>query len=211
MFAKAKGIAIAACVLLCTLSLMGSRANVPPRPRAGLGLPPGGAGAVLVEAFVVEVNLPALAKLEVSPIGQEPHAVSVAHILQCLDTGQARVIGGGKAASQADGRTEIQEKRTTYIRYETGASETNYKPYQWGERFSLGVIPLSDTAVSVQFSYSHTRLARAAQSPDGPANTDSWDWSSSAVLALGQPQIVAANQDAEKAVFLLLTAHAQGE
>jgi hypothetical protein len=211
MFGKTKSVAIVAGVLLCTLSLLGSRANVPPRPRTGLAVPPGGAGAVLVEAFVVEVNLPALAKLEVSPIGQEPHAVAVDHILRCLDTGQARVLGGSKAASQADARTEIQEKKTTYLRFEKGASETSYNAYQLGTTFSLGVIPLSDTTVSVQFRYSYTRLTRDAQTPNAPPNTDGWEWSSAAVLEMGKPQIVAANQDAEKAVFLLLTAHIPGE
>jgi hypothetical protein len=213
MFAKAKGIVIAACVLLCTLSLMGGRSNVPPRPRASVGQPFGSAvGAVLVEAFVVDVNLPALAKLEVSPIGQEPHAVSVADILKCLDTGQARVIGGGKAASQPDARTTTQATRTTYIKCEKGTPpEASYTPYQLGRRFSVGVSPASDTAVSVQFSYTHTRVTQNVQTTNVPPDTESWEWSSAAVLELGKPQIVAASQDGEEAVFLLLTAHIPGE
>ena len=72
-------------------------------------------------------------------------------------------------------------------------------------------MPLSDTAVSVQFHYSHTRLTRETQTPNSPPNTDGWEWSSAAVLDVGRPQIVAANQDAEKAVFLPLTAHTPGE
>ncbi len=215
MFARAKGIGIAACVLLCTLSLMGGRTNVLPRPRAGIALPPGGvgAGAVLVEAFVVEVNLPALARLEVSPIGEEPHAVSVAHILKCLDTGQARVIGGSKAAaSQGDMRTEVQETETTYFRRDKGASpEVGFSQHQLVKKFLVGVIPVSDTAVSVQFSYGHTRLVPQGQTPGGPPDTDTWNWSSSAVLELGKPQIVAASQNAREAVFLILTAHALGD
>jgi len=215
MFAKAKGVAIAACVLLCTLSLMGGRANVSPRPRVGLGLPPGngvGAGAVLVEAFVVEVNLPALARLEVSPIGEEPHAVSVAHILKCLDTGQARVIGGSKtAAFQGDARAEVQETETRYLRREKGASpEAAISQHQLAKKLLVGVVPVSDTVVSVQFSYGYTRFAPQGQSPGAPPDIETWSWSSSAVLELGKPRIVAASQNIKEAVFLILTAHAQG-
>jgi hypothetical protein len=135
----------------------------------------------------------------------------VDHILRCLDTGQARVLAGSKAASQVDARTEIQEKETTYLRFEKGASETSFNAYLLGTTFSLTVIPLSDTAVSAQFRYSYTRLTRDEGAINAPPDTNGWEWSSAAVLEMGKPQIVAANQDAEKAVFLLLTAHIPGE
>jgi hypothetical protein len=215
MFARAKGIGIAACVLLCTLSLMGGRTNVPPRPRSGIALPPGsglGAGAVLVEAFVVEVNLPALARLEVSPLGQEPHAVSVADLLQCLDTNQARVIGGAKAASRVEARAEVQETRATYVPRPKGAPpQAGFNHCQLVSKFLVDVVPVSDTAVSVQFSYGYMRFAPEGWIPDAPPATDTWNWSSSAVLELGKPQIVAANQSADETVFLILTAHAQSD
>jgi hypothetical protein len=215
MFAKAKGIGISACVLLCTLALMGGRANVPPRPRAGIALPPGsglGAPTVLVEAFVVEVNLPALARLEVSPIGQEPHAVSVADILKCLDLGQARVLGGAKAASRVETRAEVQETKATYVPRQKGAPpQVGFNHYQLVSKFQADVVPVSDTAVSVQFSYGYMRFAPQGWVPDAPPDTDTWSWSSSAVLELGKPQIVVANQSADETVFLILTAHAQGD
>ncbi len=214
MFARAKGIGIAACVLLGTLSLMGSRTNMPPRSRAGIALPPGsglGAGAVLVEAFVVEVNLPALARLDVSPIGAEPHAVSVADILKCLETDQARVIGGAKAACRVEARAEVQETKAAYVQRPKGAPpQAGFSQHQWVRKFAVDVVPVSDTVVSVQFNYSYMRLALEERTSDVPPATDTWNWSSSAVLELGQPQIVAASQSAEQAVFLVLTAHAQG-
>ena len=215
MFAKAKGIGIVACVLLCTLSLLGSRSNVPPRPRTSLALPPAGvAGAVpvLVEAFVVEVNLPALARLDVSPIGQEPHAVSVDDLLKCLDTGQARVIGGGKAVSQTEARTGVEATETTYIGSHRDAPPgTNYNAYQSTMKLAVGVSPVSETAVSVQFSIAQTRFAHEVRTSDAPPATENWSWSSATTLELGRPQIVAATQDGESAVFLILTAHAQNE
>jgi hypothetical protein len=211
VFAKAKGIVIVVGVLLGTLTLMGGRPNMPPRPRPSLGQNPESAVdavAALVEAFVVEVNLPALAKLGVSPIGAEPHAVAVADLLQCLDSGQARVICGSKAASQSDGKTAIQARRTTYVRRETGVTpQVQYNPYDSGTHFSVSVSAASETAVSAGFSFTHARFTQKAQAPDAPPDTESWDWSGLVVLKPGQPQIVAATQDSEIAVFLLLTAH----
>jgi hypothetical protein len=217
MFAKAKGIGIAALVLLCTLSLMGSRANLPPRPRAGAALPPaGGAGVVpvLVEAFVVEVNLPALAGLDVSPIGQEPHAIAVADILKCLGTGQARVIGGGKAVSQSEARTGVEATETTYVSLPAGTppeTRSNFNSYQATKKFNVGINWVSETAVSVQFSIAQTQFLRAARTAEVPPATESWSWSSGTTLELGKPQIVGATQDSKTAVFLILTAHIQSE
>lgn len=215
MFAKAKGIGIAACVLLCTLSLLGSRSNVPPRPRTGLALPPAGVAGVvpvLLEAFVVEVNLPALARLDVSPIGQEPHAVSVDDLLKCLDTGQARVIGGGKVVSQSQDRTSVEAMETTYLGSHRDAPPgTNYNAYQSTMKLAAGISPISETTVSVQFSIAQTRVAHEARTSDAPPATENRSWASATTLELGRPQIVAATQNSETAVFLVLTAHAQNE
>jgi hypothetical protein len=216
MFARTKGIVMAACVLLCTLTLLGGRPNMPPRPRPNpVQTPesPANMVAVLVEAFAVEVNLPALAELGVSPIGAEPHAVSVADILKCLSSGRARVIAGAKAASDSPAMTKVRATRTAYVKLEKGnpPQATNYNPYESGRQFSAEVRAMSGTAVSVGFSFSHTRFTRNTQADNVPPDTESWDWSGSTVLELGTPQIVAAAQDGETAVFLLLTAHLQSE
>lgn len=211
MFAKGKGIVIVACLLLCTLTLMGGRPNMPPRPRSSPGQDPeniSDAVAVLVEAFVVEVNLPALAELGVSPIGAEPHAVSVADILKCLQSAQAQVICGSKGASHSDEQTTIQARRTTYVRRETGTPhQVDFNPYDSGTHFSVSASAASETVVSVRFRFTHARFTQKTQGPDAPPETDSWEWSGSVILEPGEPQIAAATQDSETAVFLLLTAH----
>jgi hypothetical protein len=213
MLAKTKGIAIVALVSLCTLSLLGQRSTRPSRPR-GEQRPESAVGTdrVLTEAFVIEVNLPALARLDVSPIGQEPHAVSVADILKCLDNGQARVIGGAKTASESPSPTRVDAKKTTYVRLETGKpGQGNINPYASGTHFAAGARLVSDTTASVEFSLSFTRFTQKAQTPEVPPDTLTWEWSGAVVLERGTPQIVAATQDQEKAVFLLLTAHILGE
>lgn len=213
MLAKTKGIVVAGCVSLCTLSLLAGRSGPPPVPRVSSGLHPVGVGAVLVEAFVVEVNLPALTRLDVSPIGAEPNAVSVADLLQCIDTGEAQVIGGDKAVSQADAKASVRTTRTRYVRSEPRAPQQapQQSAYQTGETFSVDVRPVSETVVSVQFSLGYSRPVRQGQPSDALPGTENLDWTGAALLGLGQPQIVAATQDSERAVFLLLTAHAQTE
>jgi hypothetical protein len=212
MFAHAKGILIVICVLFCTLALMGGGPTIPAASRPGsrpeVALD---ARSAMVEAFAVEVNLPALAKLGVSPIGEEPHAVSVADILKCLDGGQARVIAGAKAACE-QGDTAIQERRTIYLKREMPqAGRVDYAPYDSGRTFSVSSSAVSGrpSAVSLQFKFSHNLFTRKAQDSGVPPDTSSWQWSGSVVLEPGKPAIAAAAQDDATAVFLLLTAHVQ--
>jgi hypothetical protein len=212
MSKKTKAILMVVCVSLGALYLLGASPTVPARLKPGQE--PSGAtalegGSVLVEAFVVEVNLPALAKLGVSPIGQPPHAVTVADVLKCLDTGQARVVDGGKIAAQTRARASAQAKRTTYIRREKGASEVSYSPYESGGQITVVVEPVSETSVSIEFAFSSARFVQSDRAADVPPNTESWQWSGSIVLDRGVPQIAAASQSRESAVFLLLTANAR--
>lgn len=220
MFAQAKGVLIIVCVLLCTLTLMGGRSNVPPAAGPGAGQAPAvtvESVPVLVEAFVVEVNLPALARLGVSPIGEEPHAASVADILKCLDTGQARVIAGAKAASR-QGNTTVRATRTTYVKRETGTTPKTtytYSPYESGAKFSVSTGAASNTArgaaMLVQFNFEHSLFMEKGQALDVPPDTANWEWSGAVGLQPGKPEIAAATQDGETAVFLLLTAHVRGQ
>ena len=172
MFAKTKGVLIVICVLVFALALMAGRSNMPsrprpvPRPDGAVELTP-----VLVEAFVVEVRLPALADLRVGPMGQEPHAVSVADILKCLDNGQARVVAGAKAASQGDGPTKVTEGKTVYVKRQAGPqAPVDYNAYESGKRFSASASVGPDSLLSVQYNFSHDipmQKVPAAKVPSG--------------------------------------------
>lgn len=209
MFARTKVILIIVCVLLFTFTLLGQRPGRPGQGPVVMGEP----AAALVEAFIVEVNLPALAALDVSPIGEEPHAATVADILKCLGTGEARVIAGAKAASQ-QGNTESRATRTTYIGRQTGTPpQREYQPYDSGTTFtvSTSAAPGSGTAILVGFHLESSQFTDKAVGPDVPPDRAMWNWVGAVVLQPGRPEIVAASQEAERAFFLILTAHTPGQ
>jgi hypothetical protein len=205
-------IVICICVLLCTMTLMGQRPNVRPGQSPVPATEP---VAALVEAFVVEVNLPALAKLGVSPIGEEPHAASVADILKCLDAGQARVIAGAKAACD-QGQTHVQAADTTYVVRQKGPQgPTDYRAFESGETFSVIARAAPDSTVtgtmSVEFKLSNSMFRSKTQTPDTPPDRTTWEWNGTIALKPGRPGIAAATQDGRTTVFLLLTAHLQDQ
>lgn len=213
MSIRSRGILIAVCVLLGALCLLGAGPNAPASAGSGGESPVGAAlesESVLVEAFVVEVNLPALSELGVSPIGRQPHAMTVADLLQCLDNGQARVIGGEKIATQPNGgKMEVQTKKTTYIKRETPRSPVSYTPFASGKELTITVRPVTETVLSVGFAFESSRFAEKQGGTEAPRETDSWSCSGSAILDLGESQIVGSRQNDEIAVFLLLVANAR--
>ena len=195
---------LVAAALFSALSLVGGGAE-------NTAIPAGNA-TVLVEAFVVKVKLAALAERDVSPIGEAPRAVSVENILTCLETGQACVIAGAKAASQHEERGMIRANRTIYGTRETPDPRrpipASHQSTDW---FEVTTTIHTSSAVRVQFSYAAGMFLQNPGETDGPPNLASWEWSGSIVLTPGEPEIAAATQDDKAAVFLLLAAHIQGE
>ena len=82
-----KSILVLFVVLICIVLLAGhsTRPTVAAQPQqAPKAKEPHKNTCVLVEAFVVEVELPELYEQGVSPIGQKPNSVSVNNILKCI-------------------------------------------------------------------------------------------------------------------------------
>ena len=173
---------------------------------------PGGNATVLVEAYVVRVNLSALAEMGVSPIGGAPHSVSVENILACLETDQACVLTGAKAASQHDGRGMIRANRTIYrMREVPDPRRASSTRSQSTDQFEVTTTVHPSNAVKVQFDYGAVVFLEDPEETDGPLNQASWEWSGNIVLTPGEPEIAAATQDDKTVVFLLFTAHIEGE
>ncbi len=167
------------------------------------------AATILLEAFVVEVNLPALAELGVSPIGRSPHNVSVENILACLESRQARVLVGAKEAVQNERDGKIRATHATYVRRDgsQGRGQVSYAPYEDGAALSVRALILSARFVEIDYSLSCSVFAPRSEAEDVPPDTESWEWQGNVVLRPGEPMIAAAAQDWQRVVFLMLTAH----
>jgi len=173
---------------------------------------------VLVEAFVVEVDLSSLYKQGVSPIGQKPNSVSVENILKCLRAKDiAQVTTGVKVAIPSGHRGDA--KITETIRIERQApvpsgrkvpSVVRYVNYDIGKtlRATASVRPSSEILVSFDFSESTYR--NIASNNETPPNTVSREWSGTVNLHAGQPAIAGATQNEETAVFLIICADIMG-
>ena len=63
----------------------------------------------------------------------------------------------------------------------------------------------------VLVNFEHSLFMEKGQALDVPPDTANWEWSGAVGLQPGKPEIVAAGQDGETAVFLLLTAHVRAQ
>lgn len=208
MSLKARGVLIAVCVACGSLGLVGAGPEAA-APAGSGGGPATVARSTLFEAFVVEVNLPALARLGVSPIDEQPHAVAVADILKSLNDGQARVISGDKVAGRAGGRTSVNAQRTIYVG--KSSPQAKYASYDSGGRLGVTIESATEEVVTVDFSFTTARFVEERSVADVPPTTENWEWSGAVTLRFGEPQIAGATQDGETAIFLLLVANEQGK
>jgi hypothetical protein len=208
---------IAICVVLCVTALIPGPAQTPvqaQRRSTETENDQAQAATVLLEAFVVEVNLPALAELGVSPIGRPPHSVSVENILTCLENDQARVVGGAKEAVQDQRESQVEATRTTYIKRSVPPQPrvpSNYAPYNAGTKLSARATLSSERSVQISYSFSSSVFILRSEAEDIPPDMESWEWGGYVLLRLGEPTIAAATQDRQRTVFLLLTAHVQNQ
>jgi hypothetical protein len=208
MVRKLTCVSAAMVAILCATAMVYGPAQA--QPRRSEPQTESQAATILVEAFIVEVNLPALDKLGVSPIGRPPHAVSVENILTCLKNGQGAVVAGAKEATQDQRNSKIRATHTTYIK----TAHSNYTPYEEGTTLAVQASLQSERSVEVSYSLS-CRVFRTSgprsETQDVPPDTESWEWDGDILMTPGEPVIAAANQDGERAVFLVLTAHVRAQ
>jgi hypothetical protein len=169
---------------------------------------------VLVEAFVVEVNLSELYKQGVSPIGQKPDSVSVENILKCLEAGNiAQVTTGVKVAVLTGQRGEAKITETIHIERQvavpsgrTVSSAPSYTNHNIDKMFraTASVHPSGEILVGFDFSESTNR--KMTSTDKTRPNTINRGWSGAVNLHPGRPAIAGATQNENTTVFLVLCA-----
>jgi hypothetical protein len=169
---------------------------------------------ILVEAFVVEVNLSELYKQGVSPIGQKPDSVSVENILKCLDAKDiAQVTTGVKVAILSGQRGEAKITETIYKKQQVAVPSgrkvsvpVRYTNYNIGKTFRATASVRPGSEILVSFDFSESTYRNITSTDETPPNTVSREWSGAVNLHAGRPAIAGATQNEESAVFLVLCA-----
>jgi hypothetical protein len=169
---------------------------------------------VLVEAFVVEVDLSELYKQGVSPIGQKPDSVSVENILKCLNTKEiAQVTTGVKVAVHSGQHGEAKIKETIYIERQISEpigrkvpSNIRYASYDIGKTLGAMASIRPSGEILVSFDFRENTYRNITSTDETPPNTVSREWSGAINLHAGRPAIAGATQNKETAVFLILCA-----
>jgi len=212
-----KSILVLIAVTLCFVLLAGR--SIEPTAeaqakQAGKAEDPHQDVCVLVEAFVVEVDLSSLYKQGISPIGQKPDSVSVENILKCLSTKDiAQVTTGVKVAICSGQRGDAKITETIYVerkipvpsgRKVSGA--VRYVNYDIGKTFRATASVRPSGEILVSFDFSESTYRNIASTDETPLNTASREWSGTVNLHAGRPAIAGATQNEETAVFLILCA-----
>ncbi|MHC4618442.1 MAG: hypothetical protein ACYTEQ_11900 [Planctomycetota bacterium] len=176
---------------------------------------------ILVEAFIVEVNLEALYEAGVSPIGRKPESVSIESILQCLkDKARGRVTAGAKVAVGHNQRGEMNVEEQRNIKREVpavgegrppGRRRAPYATYSLSKQFSAGASVGEDGKIRVNFEFRQDTLGTPVSDSNTPPNPISRRWENRVWLEAGRPSIVGATQNEETVVFLILCAHIENK
>jgi len=171
---------------------------------------------VLAEGYVVQVDLAVLYGMEVNPLGQAPHSVSVANLLEYLKTGdKANVLVGAKAVAlhrSGQGTTKKTETRyytkKRFINTPQGKQEAlDHVSYENGETLDVMPAILSADTIRLNYNFDYSGPRKTGQQSDVPLDIVSWSWDGDVSLKVGQPRIVGATQDEKTAIFFVLTAH----
>lgn len=169
---------------------------------------------IRIEIFVAEVQLKALYKTGVSPIGQKPNAVSIESILQCLAGANGKVVTGAKLATGQNEEGRIDQRKTIYVARqqqrvtrEGTTTQKVFESYDAGMVFGAKAVATRPGRIGVAFSFEQSEFDLSKQ--DTPPDRVSRKWNGEVTLEAGVPSIVGATQNEEVATFLILTADIQ--
>lgn len=172
---------------------------------------------ILVEAFVVEVKLEALYASGVNPIGQKPNSVSIENIQQCLkDRDSSKVTTGAKVAARQGRGASIEVSETIYVEREKPVRrrpggevkiQKVFDSYGGSKQFNVDVSVGADGRIRAEFVFRQDTLGKIPDDKARPPHKINRNWSGQVTLEADEPSIVGAEQDEQKAVFLILCAH----
>ena len=213
-----KSIVVLAAVTLCMILLVGH--YISPTAKAQIKQAekienPQQDVCVLVEAFVVEVELAELYKQGVSPIGRKPDSVSVENIHKCLDAENLKQVTTGlKVAVRSGQRGEARITETVYVKRQMVSipndkkvpGNVRYGNYDIGKTLRVVASVGPTDAIFISFDFSESTYQNVNSTDEAPPDSVNREWSGVINLQPGRPAIVGAAQNQETGVFLILVA-----
>jgi len=213
-----KSIVALAAAALCMVLLVGRSAGPIAEAQVGQAKQIGNQQqdvCVLIEAFVVEVNLSQLYEQGVNPIGQKPNSVSVDNILNCLKKKDlAQVTTGVKITVNSGQHGEAKINETTHIERQLSGRNippnVRYASLDTGKALGATASVSPSGEIFVSFDFNENTFRNIAAADEFPPNTIRREWSGAIRLQAGRPAIAAATQNEETAVFLIISADING-
>lgn len=161
---------------------------------------------ILVEAFMVEVQLSALHSQGVPEISEGCKSVSAEQIIKLMKTTDAAVVtAGAKVAVGQNSKAET--KTSTRQSIVSGEPEKKQRVYvEVGTIFSTFATIRSGQKIYLDIGFEHSSIEEG----DGKIDTGVFverEWTSSVTLQEGKPTLVGAFQGKETGTFLIVTAN----
>ncbi len=207
---SARTIAILAGVALLALCLGGhSAGKAAPAPvkRLEQAKDPHKESVILVEAFMVQVQLSELYDLGAPAISEGSTSVSVDHILKCLKERNAGAVTAGAKVAVGQGdraNTDSIVRQGFYV----GPSKQRKLEYVDLGTSLMAVAEIQrEGRIFVELDFKHSGLEEGHADDDMAPTVVERNWSSRLFLDPGKPTLVGATQSQEIAAFLIVTAN----
>jgi hypothetical protein len=201
--------------VLCVNSAWAEEKTPPPNPYANV--------QILVETFLVEVPVSALAERGVNPISAGSEGITIAKLAACLMNESAKVVSGVKVSARQNEEGVSKESRTIHYKQinksvamvdkkpVTGV-DVRYLAHDFGKQLSVHPIIRPDQSIIVSYDYNESGaipdLNHYDPNDNAPPGRYAYTWKGRLSLVSGQPVIAGATQNKDSVVFLILTATA---
>lgn len=161
---------------------------------------------ILLEAFMVEVSLSALASLGVPAISQGDDFVTADHIIKLMKTTDAAAITAGAKLALAQANKAKTESTTRKGLHMDPPNNTKTQYIDVGTSFTA-IAEIRKEKVFAELEFQYSDIVKADKNADAIPQITERNWGSTVCLNPGQPAIVGATQDENSAAFLIVTAN----
>ena len=172
--------------------------------------------SVLVEAFVVEVELDALKEAGVSIVGQAPESLSVLKILWCLrEKEMGSVVSGAKVCVKNREEGKVSYSKIVYVKNEVKGPDgkvrsIRYENYEVEKSFDAQLYLKTDGAIHIEYNYSETGFDDVEDGMQ-PPNMLKFQLRGTLTAKSGKPLVAGAVQNDDSVKFLIVCATMQSE